>query len=249
MLQSGAFCGPERLETLDLSRNNLAMAPDLLPVKSSLEYLKLEKNIIQHFPADYFDGFEVLHSVNIGHNQLHSAPNMGYVGHCLRVFAVAGNKLETLDGGLTGGLNMTIMEYLNVRNNKIRHFNVSILAQMPRITYLDLATNQLENMADPTAYLLSTSREWPLALNLYLNPLVCDRGLSWLLVLAENDNSTDDCVCNQPGCHRPHCVKGMDIMILSEYAKIAISRGDLQPFSSQIYVNKHKHIFSFSMHV
>ena len=208
MLQSGAFCGLAALETLDLSKNNMATAPELLSVKSSLEYLELEKNMIQHFPSDYFDGFGVLHSVNIGHNQLYSAPNMGYVRHCLRVVTMSGNKLETLGEGMTGGLNMTTLEYLNVRNNRIRHFDVTILAQMPRVTSLDLSTNQLQHLTNPTAYLLSSSREWPLTVDLYLNPLICDKGLSWLLVLAEDDNKSDDCVCNQPVCHSPHCVKG-----------------------------------------
>ena len=227
MLQSGAFCGLGSLKTLDLSNNNIATAPELLPVKSSLKYLKLEKNIIQHFPSDYFEGFEVLHSVNIGYNQLHFAPNMGYVGHSLQLFTIDGNKLKKLDDRLTGGLNMSILQYLNVRNNEIRHFDVTIITQLPRIVHIDLVANQLQHMADPTVCLLSSSREWPLILDLYLNPLICDKGLSWLLVLAENDNSTDDCVCNQPVCHRPHCVKGRDIMIPSEYAKIAISRGDI----------------------
>ena len=218
----GAFCGLVSLETLDLSKNKLATIPQLLPVKPSLKYLSLEENRLQHVPVDYFRGFEVLRNVYIGYNELYSLPNMGYVGHSLRLFAIDGNKLQTLDGRLTGGLEMTILEDLDVQNNEISHFDVTILQQMPRIHVLNLAGNQLQHMADPTAYLHSLNAGLRLRLNLDLNPLTCDKGLAWLLVLAEEEK-LDGGVRNRVLCHRPTCLKGRDVMSLSKYVELTIS--------------------------
>ena len=55
---------------------------------------------------------------------------------------------------------------------------------MPKLNYLDLSKNQLHHFADPTAY-LRPERGRSMTLILHLNPLTCDKALSWVLVLAE----------------------------------------------------------------
>ena len=80
-----------------------------------------------------------------------------------------------------------------------------------------MGQNQLQHMADPTAYLhpLNVSGRL-LYLILNLNPMTCDQGLSWQLVLAE-EGRIDKNFGRQVKCHRPFCFKGRDVMSLSKY--------------------------------
>ena len=211
-MQPGAFCGLRSLEDLDLSNNKLTTAPELLPVKPTLQELKLGKNKIQDFPSDYFDGCDDLQHVDIRNNFLYSVPNMGYVGHSLEILVISHNRLKTLDERLTGGLNMTVLDKLFAKGNEIQHINVAILVQMPKLTVLGLGKNQLRHLADPSVYLRHGRN---LDLNLHLNPLTCDKGLSWLLVLVEQGMIDKD-IGNRAECHHPSCLQGRHIMSLSK---------------------------------
>ena len=211
-VQLGAFCGLRSLEELDLSNNNLTIAPELLPVKPTLQKLKLGENKIHDFPSDYFDGYDDLQYVDIRNNILYSVPNMGFVGHSLDILLINHNKLKTLDEKLTGGLNMTVLERLLASGNEIQHINVAILGQMPKLTRLDLGENQLRHLADPSAYL---PHGRTLDLSLHLNPLTCDKALSWLLVLFEQ-GMIEKHVGNRAECHHPPCLQGRHIMSLSK---------------------------------
>ena len=211
-VQPCAFCGLRSLEELDLSNNKLTTAPELLSVKPTLQELKLGKNKIQDFPSDYFDGYDDLQQVDIRNNFLYSVPNMGYVGHSLKILAINYNKLNTLDEKLTGGLNMTVLNRLTVRGNEIQHINVAILGQMPKLTYFGLSENQLRHLADPFVYLRHGQT---LDLSLHLSPLTCDKGLSWLLVLVQQEIIGKH-VGNQAECHRPPCLQGRHIMSINK---------------------------------
>ena len=183
-MQPGAFCGLRSLEELNLSKNKLTTVSELLPVKPMLRNLNLGNNEIQHFPSDYFDGFEFLEKINIEKNGLHSVPNVGYDGHSLEVLVMNSNNLKTLEGRLTGGLTMAVLEMLLLDRNKIQHVNIAVFAQMPKLNHLDLSENQLQHLADPIVY-LHPNHDWSIVLILHLNPLTCDKALSWVLVLAE----------------------------------------------------------------
>ena len=214
LVRPGAFCGLKSLKELDLTSNKLTTAPELLPVKPTLQHLKLKNNKIHYFPVDYFDGFDVLKQVDIEKNELFSVPNVGYVGHSLEVLVINHNKLKTLDDRLTGGLTMTVLEILRVYENEIQHVNVAILAQMPKLINLDLGENQLHHFADPTAY-LHPNHGRAMSLILHLNPLTCDKALSWVLMLAEQE-LIENRLGNQVECHQPTCLKGRDVMSLSK---------------------------------
>ena len=139
---------------------------------------------------------------------------MGYVGQSLQVLTINQNKLKTLDDRLTGGLTMAVLEIVRVYENEIQHVNVVILARMPELNHLDLSRNQLLHFADPTAY-LRPDRGWPMTLILHLNPLTCDKALSWVLVLAEQ-GVIEKTIGHQAECHQPPCLDGRDIMSLSK---------------------------------
>ena len=213
-MEPGAFCGLKNLAELDLSSNKLTTSSELLPVKSTLLNLKLRNNKIHYFPADYFDGFDVLEKVNIEKDRLYSAPHVGYVGHSLLLLVINHNKLKTLDGRLTGGLTMTVLAMLRVYENEIQHVNVAILAQLPKLNHLDSGENQLRHFADPTAY-LRPNHGRSMSLILHLNPLTCNKALPWVLVLAEQE-LIENGPGNQVECHQPTCLKGRDVMSLSK---------------------------------
>ena len=212
-VQPGAFCGLKRLEELELSNNELTTAPELLPVKHTLRNLKLGKNEI-HFPSDYFDGFDVLYAVNIEENGLYYVPNMGYIGHSLGLLSINNNKIKTLDERLTGGLDMTVLEDLRAHANVIQYINVAILAQMPKLKRLDIARNHLHQLADLSAYWYPDHVR-PLELILHDNPLTCDKALSWLLVLTQQEIIAKG-LGNDAECHQPPCLQGRDVMSLSK---------------------------------
>ena len=200
----------------------LTSAPELLPVKQTL---LLGENKIQHFPYHYFDAFEVLTVVNIANNEIYSTPNIGYIRHSLLVFDISNNSLNTLDNRQTGGMNMTVLENLMAQNNEIKHFEVAILTRMPRLTFLDLGGNLLQHMPDPTAYLHPLNGDGkPLILILNHNPLTCDKGLSWLVVLAQQGRMHPN-AGSQAECYSPLCLKGRNIMNLCKYDENLIYRG------------------------
>ena len=173
--------------------------------------------MIQYFPSNYFEGFLVLQAVNLDYNGLYSAPNIGNIGHSLKIFAITNNKLREMDNKLTGGLNMTVLKDIRAQNNEIQYFEVAILAQMPKLDFLHLGENRLQHMDDPTVYLHPLNvAGWPLALVLHLNSLTCDKRLSWLLTLAKQGRMEEN-LGNQVECHRPLCLKGRDVMSLSKY--------------------------------
>ena len=64
---------------------------------------------------------------------------------------------------------MGVLEFLWVYDNEIQHVDVAILAQMPKLTNLDLDENQLHHFANPIAYLrLNHGRSMSLILPTYL---------------------------------------------------------------------------------
>ena len=200
--------------------DGISLTSELLPVKPTLKILALGGNEIQYFPFHYFRGFQALVMLNIAQNEIFSAPNTGYIGHSLKIFNIANNKLKILDNRLTGGKNMTALENLWVQNNEIRHFDVSTLIQMPVLNDLNLVNNHLQHIADPTVYLhpLNVSG-WPLILTLDFNPPTCAKEISWLIILAKQGRIEDTIVNREAKCHRQLCMKDRGVMSLCKYGE------------------------------
>ena len=161
---AGLFAGLTNLEWLHLGRNQLhTLPPDLFAELSSLEYLNLRNNEITELPDGVFSGLTRLVDLILYANDLRGLPIDPFSGLInlkrlelpfnsdlselpMGVFTDLIN-LEYLDIrwiGLTelpaGLLNLTELNHLALRGNRISHLSADAFSKLTDLQYLDISS-------------------------------------------------------------------------------------------------------------
>ena len=200
-VEMAAFCGLDQLVSLNLGYNKLSSAPNLCPMKCSLEILYLESNRLSTISKSYFKGLKKIRMIVLDNNKLIQLPDLHWVQHSLTVIRVAGNYLTSFEALQT----FDIYKHLSnmyMSNNTIRNFNVTLLRHMPKLTNLVLFLNNITHVDDFRGF-------YDKKINLMENPWHGGEALSWM---GEEDMEFE----NGLTCATPVCLRNMTIADMSK---------------------------------
>ena len=204
-IDSEAFCGLQRLQTLELSHNKLVAPPILRPVESTLSELGLDNNCLGEIPVDYFQNFSCLSVLKLEGNRLAVLPNLSWLGESLQLIHLNDNRLVALDGLTSQGHYINLTGIYAARN-EITTLNITHLNNVPKLEIMKLNKNNLTSLADFTPYY--GGRMWVKG-----NPWHCDSNLSWVSSLNQDTFSLT--------CFTPQCYAGeLPISLVSIEEKI-----------------------------
>lgn len=131
-IMNNSFAGMTKLETLDLSYNNLSQVPRGLP--QSLKSLNLSSNRIQYMSKDDFRG-------------LHNLKYLRIQGNCPRCQNAPYPCVPCLNGSLEidsdAFHNLTQLEHLNIGGNSLQHVKSSWFEKLDKLRQLFLSFNFL----------------------------------------------------------------------------------------------------------
>ena len=204
-VQPGAFCGLQRLLTLKLEYNKLNKVPELTPVKLTLRDLYLSENELVRFPYDYFEGFMQLERLEVTHNHLVAIPSFDWVASSLRSLNLQHNHIASLDG-INVKTPFMKLNAMRLNENKIREFDVRMLKNMPKLNYLLLNGNCIQQIDDYRRFYIYR-HGW---INISLNPFHCSTTMAWI-------SNTTYQFTGEPTCATPWCLKGRVMLEMSKY--------------------------------
>ena len=190
----GAFCGVQQVSRLLLENNKLTSLPSLCPLKCCLMLLLLNNNDIGLVSNDSFKSLKKLREIYLSRNNLVQLPNLHWIRHSLVTFEASDNDIQSLDMIEPFGI-FEVLNSFDVTGNNIRHFNVSILRQMPQLKWFYIPRNKISHIEDfRTLY----------DEQIYLsnNPWHCGAELSWMGEVDMNFErslkcATPDCLCDR----------------------------------------------------
>ena len=200
-IEDGAFCGIPELWNLNLNYNKLTSLPNMCSIKHSLMELQIANNNISRLSKSFLEGFIKIRFINVNHNNLVVLPDLHWVQHSVLIVFASANKIQSLSALGTYGLYQRL-NLVDVGDNAIHTFNVSLLHHMPKMDYFNLSRNQLNNIDDFRRLYAN---------NIYLrnNPWHCGAELSWM---------GDDDMAFERGliCATPTCLEGKAITDMSK---------------------------------
>ena len=169
-----AFRGLNKLEELDISRNQLTMAPSLLYVKSTLHILDVSWNKITHISDTYFNLCRKINMIYLGFNQLTEIPNVQTVSQTIIFLSLASNNIS--DVKPIYGTIFPMLQILYLSLNQIRSFCLPPVKFAPRLREVSLESNNLSMM-----YFAYANGSWSFQVRVYLvhNPWHCNGSLYW----------------------------------------------------------------------
>ena len=129
--------------------------PPLDPVRSTLKELCLDFNNISFVPGGYFSGFKTLHILAIRHNILRLFPDITQIQFTISKLFLSNNILQSISDGFDGTF-YPILTSLHLDQNRIRAFNMDMLAPFPALRTLDLSHNRIVQL--PTSYQKNSDR-------------------------------------------------------------------------------------------
>ena len=204
VVSRGSFCGLPKLEELFLQFNSIETPPELLPVKSTLKKLFLNRNKITQFPQEYFKGFRALAVLSVAGNKLASLPDLFWMENSLMVVNICCNAITSLSG-LTRQGRYTRLVYLDASENRIGQFCVSFLSNMPNLQEIRLHHNHIAYLEDFRLFYNGT-------IQLEYNMWHCGPDLEWMRLWALGSEGFK--------CDTPSCLHGRNVSSMSELASV-----------------------------
>ena len=189
-----------------ISFNKLKSPPQLGPVKITLEILALTANKISSIDSGYFSGFEKLRTVHLNNNLLQSVPCLTSLHTLLEDLRLNYNRPKIVDGIYKSGTSIPLQR-LKLSGNNIASFNVSVLLNMPNLSYLSLLKNNMMTLSDPRPYFKGRIM-WG------GNPWHCDPSIAWMPSMAMRRSKI---FCESPPCLRGSDIKHMSNKNISQY--------------------------------
>ena len=203
-IEPGTFCGLDEMESLNLRFNKLTEVPELTPLKRTLVKLLLSDNQLLRFPKKYFEGFIKLSYLDVGKNHLQTVPAVGWISLTLLILRFRENNITSIEGMATPERTMRLakLHEINLNDNQINAFDVTILSRMPKLVYLYLHGNSLTYIDDYRPFFKYDAL-------LTGNPFHCDIGMAWMTSVKNN-------FLHSPMCATPWCVKGRALFKMSK---------------------------------
>ena len=198
-VEMAAFCGLDQLLELDLANNKLSSAPHLCPLKCSHETLDLARNRISKISKNYLKGFKKLRVIILEQNNIIQLPYLHWVQHSLSEIKASHNYLTSLEAFKTFGI-FKHLSSIHLGENNICRLNVTLLRHMPKLTYLELHSNNITHVDDFRSF-------YDRDINLAENPWHCGVALSWM---GDEDMEFESMlVCATPVCRRNMAIAKM----------------------------------------
>ena len=169
-----AFRGLNKLDELDISRNQLTMAPSLLYVKNTLKILDISRNQITHIGDTYCDLCRKINMIFLGFNQLTEIPNVQIISQTIIFLSLASNNISDVKS--IYGTRFPMLQILHLSSNQIKSFCLPPVKFAPRLREVSLDSNNL-SMMDFTY--IKASRSLEVQVYLAHNPWHCDGSLYW----------------------------------------------------------------------
>ena len=177
----------------------------------------LQDNSIKTINNDFFKGFQQLRYIDLSENGLLQLPDLGWIRHSLVDFKARANDLNSIETFNKFGIFQQV-KHIDVDDNNIRNFNVSILRQVPNLTNIQIAINKLTYIDDFRSFYEKT-------IGLMDNPWHCGAAISWM---GEEDMQFEFGLT----CATPDCLHGTTVADMSKYHKAAWWRHQVETFSA-----------------
>ena len=170
-----AFNGLHALVTLDISYNQLTVAPSIADVKTTLRDLNLSWNYIKFISDNYFHLCRSIIHLELCCNMLKDIPNVRGISRTVSYISLGNNNItnaQPLDG-----IRFPRLQSLSLTSNQIRSFCFPPLRFVPHLHWISLSSNNLsyiyfsrENISVPESIKISLSN----------NPWNCNTGMGWI---------------------------------------------------------------------
>ena len=170
-----AFNDLNRLENLDISRNNLVNAPSLSCIKSTLQKFNLAWNRISHISDTYFNLCRKIKFLRLDNNQLFEIPHIRSISNTIMYLSLDGNEISS--GVPMYGIYFPRLQFLQINSNRLTRFCFLPPQFAARLQEVFLGSNNVSRITFAHAY-SSIKRE--VLMNLVHNPWHCDGSQHWI---------------------------------------------------------------------
>jgi Leucine-rich repeat (LRR) protein len=150
-----AFRGIRKLDVLDLSNNELESLSEetFRPIQSSLIVLKLIHNKLGFTPSrdelsSTFESFKNLKSLSLQSNHIKNLFDLSRMSK-LEELSLDSNQIELLtDPDTNESLLPSTLIDLTLENNRLKHLDEKMFANLKNLKYLNLQSNQISSISD-----------------------------------------------------------------------------------------------------
>ncbi|KAK3762803.1 hypothetical protein RRG08_040498 [Elysia crispata] len=143
------------VRNLDLTNNHItsldklmAAGPELLDRLSFLEHVDLSSNDLIELPEQFFKSLTKLHTLSISNNKLKMFPQA--VSFCTNLVTLdlSSNMLEEINFDESDTTLSLMLTELYMTKNLIRKFPLHLQKAFPRLTKLDISSNNISSLPD-----------------------------------------------------------------------------------------------------